>query len=164
ALANAMRRRLARNTTKTPSRGQPIRAVTSTSPQRNGPSTIAPWRRGKNVGGEDRHHVHRDLACSAGWSLGQTDRGNDRTYGRRSYGAARARASQTKEPTDARGGRRGPPEGAQAAQGAIACGDVTLRCGGSVARRRAASCRWQRTIGQAERTCRPPIIITPQSP
>src|SRR5262249_44675920 len=105
-----------------PSRGQPIRAVTSTSPQRNGPSTIAPWRRGKNVGGEDRHHVHRDLACSAGWPLGQTDRGNDRTYGRRSYCAVRARASQTKEPADAGGGRRGPPEGAQAeaAQDAIA--------------------------------------------
>ena len=31
----------------------------------------------------------------------------------------------------AAGGRRGPPEGAQAAHGAFACGDVTSRCGGS---------------------------------
>ena len=70
ALANAMRRRLARNTTKTPSRGQPIRAVTSTSPQRNGPSTIAPWRRGKNVGGEDRHqYIETSLAAQAGRSV-----------------------------------------------------------------------------------------------
>ena len=110
---------------------------------------------------EANDRVHRDLACSAGWRTGKNDRGNDRTYDRRSYGAARARASETKEPADARDGRRGPPEGAQAAQGAIACGDVTSRCGGSVALRRAASCRWQKTIGQAARTCRPPVVISP---
>src|SRR5262245_41098299 len=65
------------------------------------------------------------------------------------------------KPGDARGGRRGPPEGAQAAQGAIACGDVTSRCGGSAALRRAASCRWQKTIGQPARTCRPPSSSVP---
>src|SRR5262249_4898874 len=101
-----------------------------------------------------------ELACSAGWPLGP-DRGNDRTYGRRSYGNARARASQTKEPADARGGHRGPPEGAQAARGVIACGDVTSRCGGWVALRRAASCRWQRNRAGRKDLSGPPSSSAP---
>ena len=97
ALANAMRRRLARNTTKTPSRGQPIRAVTSTSPQRNGPSTIAPWRRGKNVGGEDR------------------------TYNSTGYRSARASQAQA-EPADDGGRYCDRAAGAQAEEArAVAC-------------------------------------------
>ena len=77
-----------------------------------------------------------------------------------SRGYARAHAKTQVEPPDEGGRHGGRPAGAQAAQGAIACGDVTSRCGGSVALGR-ASCRWQKTIGQAARTCRPPVVISP---
>src|SRR5262245_7849500 len=56
------------------------------------------------------------------------------------------------------------PRERQAAQGVIACGDVTSRCGGSVALRRAASCRWQRNraASRAPRHLRSARISSPR--